>query len=580
MDDSIIREYQELYGKRNEHIFQLALRKLRVIYAGGDAREVPIRHKDLSAHYSTLLEEYLDTCRENSFSVVHIGNIGCQLRKFFRFLQSQGIASVTNVTIRSLLDFHNSDIGSTRNIRMMAESHVKGILRYLSEKGEVHESLWMFLEFLQDGLVYLVEDLDEEKRSQYYANDDSTSLFSREAYREAIQKLLKYLDTLGYNNKSMTMNHRGLMSFYTFLCVNDLHYRPEIVQLWLSQCSSGSKKSMLTFRRILLQAGDWLNGSFDVNKSFQHEPPEWMRLPDWCKKEILNYLDIRKKERMSAKTISMDMCSTARFCAYLVAQNLSSFGDLTAQAIKDFNALDRHKSVAGKNAYNSRIRGFLRFLGRKEVLDNPNLYLALTNKNVQKEKIIEILSQEDKKAIEDFCKTASTPMELRDKAILRLGMMMGVRGCDIAQMKISDIDWKRHTISFFQEKTDVEVKLHMPTQVGNAIYEYLKKGRPTNAKYPNVFLHHRAPFDPIHAQDCGLAIGRVLNSHGHRFHTTRRTFATEMFRAGNSKAAIIDATGQTNTESLRPYISLDCKKMWECPLSQADLGITAPRMDL
>ena len=80
--------------------------------------------------------------------------------------------------------------------------------------------------------------------------------------------------------------------------------------------------------------------------------------------------------------------------------------------------------------------------------------------------------------------SASTPMELRDIAIVLLGLRMGMRSVDICKLMISDISWKDQTISFVQQKTGVFVALPMPTDVGNSLYRYIIEGRP----WPICFL--------------------------------------------------------------------------------------------
>ena len=46
-------------------------------------------------------------------------------------------------------------------------------------------------------------------------------------------------------------------------------------------------------------------------------------------------------------------------------------------------------------------------------------------------------------------------LSLRKKAMLLLGLKMGMRSSDIVKLKIDDVDWNTASIRFVQEKTAV-----------------------------------------------------------------------------------------------------------------------------
>ena len=69
---------------------------------------------------------------------------------------------------------------------------------------------------------------------------------------------------------------------------------------------------------------------------------------------------------------------------------------------------------------------------------------------------------------------------------------MGLRSCDIVKLRTSNINWERQTIKIVQQKTLCEIEVPMPTEVGNAIYLYLKN-RKTNSE--TLFIKTRMPFN-------------------------------------------------------------------------------------
>lgn len=78
------------------------------------------------------------------------------------------------------------------------------------------------------------------------------------------------------------------------------------------------------------------------------------------------------------------------------------------------------------------------------------------------------------------------PVELRDAAIVLLGVRMGLRACDILALRFPDIDWKNRQISIVMKKTKTQITLPMPVEVGNAIYSYITS-RQTKDRYEIYF---------------------------------------------------------------------------------------------
>lgn len=141
---------------------------------------------------------------------------------------------------------------------------------------------------------------------------------------------------------------------------------------------------------------------------------------------------------------------------------------------------------------------------------------------------------------------------------------------------MSDINWKERSICFCQEKSGAEVSLAMPVSVGNAIYHYLRDGRPKNVNCDYIFVTVKAPYRKLAPLSCRQALCRALPDRkvkGSGFHVTRKTFATERLRNNVSPDHIADAMGHVTPSSLTPYLSLDDERIGLCPLSITDLVI-------
>jgi len=104
----------------------------------------------------------------------------------------------------------------------------------------------------------------------------------------------------------------------------------------------------------------------------------------------------------------------------------------------------------------------------------------------------------------------STAVGRRDFAILLTLSRLGVRACEVAKLRLADIDWRAGEL-IVRGKGDRHERLPLPTDVGEALVDYLRHGRPAS-RDRHLFLTARAPFRPL-TGGAG-AIGQVVRSAG------------------------------------------------------------------
>ena len=129
----------------------------------------------------------------------------------------------------------------------------------------------------------------------------------------------------------------------------------------------------------------------------------------------------------------------------------------------------------------------------------------------------------------------TTAVGRRDFAILLMLSRLGMRACEVAQLRLSDIDWRAGEM-IVRGKGDRHERLPVPTDVGEALVDDLRHGRPPTVDR-HVFLKARAPFRPLTGG--GGAIGMLVRTAYLRaglepagVHALRHTVATEALRAG------------------------------------------------
>ena len=131
----------------------------------------------------------------------------------------------------------------------------------------------------------------------------------------------------------------------------------------------------------------------------------------------------------------------------------------------------------------------------------------------------------------------------------------------MAFLELDDIDWKSGRL-LVSGKGGQRTQLPLPTDVGEAIVEYLRRGRPRSTSR-RVFLRCRAPIRGfVTAQAIGSivqhAIGRTgVDAPSKGTHQFRHALATEMLRTCASLSEIGDLLGHRSPETTKIYAKVD-----------------------
>lgn len=168
----------------------------------------------------------------------------------------------------------------------------------------------------------------------------------------------------------------------------------------------------------------------------------------------------------------------------------------------------------------------------------------------------------------------TTPIGKRDYAITLLGARLGVRIGDILNLTINDIDWDTKQISIVQGKTRESLVLPLPMDVGWAIIDYLKNGRPIT-EYPNIFVVHNAPYIgcPFKStlrhnitkalKRAGIPIDKTKH---YGWHSLRHSLATNLLQNNVETSTISDILGHADPQVARHYLRVDMNGLSKCAL--------------
>ena len=163
----------------------------------------------------------------------------------------------------------------------------------------------------------------------------------------------------------------------------------------------------------------------------------------------------------------------------------------------------------------------------------------------------------------------------RDYAIMLIAAKIGLRACDIAKLKLSEIDWRGKEIRIVQQKTGSPVALPLTAEIGNAIIDYFDNARGTvDSQY--MFPLPKNPLECIKSPTISALTTKYMNIAGiddtlpyRGVHSFRRSFGKRLLDASLTPDMLMEMLGQVSPNSIKPYTMIyeDGLKRCSMPLS-------------
>jgi len=171
------------------------------------------------------------------------------------------------------------------------------------------------------------------------------------------------------------------------------------------------------------------------------------------------------------------------------------------------------------------------------------------------------------------------PTGKRDYATVLLVTRLGLRVSDIRCLKISDINWDRKILSIVMQKTRQPLELPLLEDIGWAIIDYLKNGRPQTAS-DKVFIRHNAPYEGFSDNNSlGKMLTGYMNKAGivmrgqkHGLHSLRSTLASLMLENETPLPVISETLGHQNINTTSIYLKIDMKGLKNCTIDPEEVS--------
>lgn len=300
---------------------------------------------------------------------------------------------------------------------------------------------------------------------------------------------------------------------------------------------------------------------------FQSAPPSLLEVKATAYGEYL-----RNVRGLAATTIRQHLVTAMEFLDHLgFGSSPGKLARVNASDIEQF--IKGHGRRIGRTSLQhvvAQVRGFLRFLalsdeiapGLETQIDTPRVYRG--------ESLPRALPWGTVKAFMASI-DRSTPMGRRDYAIFLLITTYGMRSCEVVNLRLEDIEWRRDCIRLVQRKTGGSLFLPLTNAVGASLVDYLRHGRP-GLPFREVFLRARAPMGTLKP----TAVNEAFQAWGRRAgleipfqgsHCLRHSLAVHLLRQGASLKEIGDILGHHSAESTCVYIRLAVEDLRDVALA-------------
>lgn len=263
-----------------------------------------------------------------------------------------------------------------------------------------------------------------------------------------------------------------------------------------------------------------------------------------------------------------DRCAEARrFLDWLGER--SSAEQLASIAVADIDAYVRWRATSlqrqALKSATQHLRSFLRHLhgsGRA-----PDLAAAVISPRVYTfEGIPSALRSVDIEKVLRCTRQDRRPVGLRDYAMLLILSTYGLRAGEVVALRLQDIDWTHDRLQIRHSKTGAHSELPLLRAPGEAILEYLRRGRPATP-CREIFVRAKAPYRAFRSGTLYAALQERLKAAGvtpqgkRGAHAFRHARAVSLLKRDTPLKIIGDLLGHRSVQSTMTYLKLDAEAL-------------------
>lgn len=274
----------------------------------------------------------------------------------------------------------------------------------------------------------------------------------------------------------------------------------------------------------------------------------------------------------SKATVEHYTKQSSYFMDYLQAQGMHDFSGISMDTINAYLLTLAGFSYKTVEQNICSLRAFFRFLYGENTISTDFASKMPMVKSRKQTSIPSVWTTDELTKLIGAIDRAS-PKGKRDYAIILIACRLGLRCKDIKNLRLGDFHWAEKKLCFVQSKTRQPMELPLVADVGWAVIDYLKYGRP-KVDTDFIFVRHMAPFLPFSEGDhlAQLILSYMEKAHVPKLkkrrgmHSLRHTMASVLLEKETPLPVISDIIGHLDTNSTAVYLKIDMERLAQCPL--------------
>ncbi len=400
------------------------------------------------------------------------------------------------------------------------------------------------------------------------------------------QKKIKMVDLCKLVEQKMVDLGFSKSALYSYCSVweklqvfaGDKYYSPKLCADFLAEkyqidrlegCRKFTKTQMYYLRAVRVLADYYNFGTFFRRKNIKRD----IKWPENFSIPVESYISHLKVRGRSSSHLHRNQNTIKAFLLYLDKISVYSITDVKSEHVSGYiTSLVGYapKTIA---VMVSILKCFFRYLYMNEMITFPlseslpkvpncvRTILPTVWSKGEIEKIIKVIDR-------------GNPVGKRNYAIILLVARLGLRIGDVRNLQLSNINWSTNEITFSQNKTNSTLTLPLLNEVGWAIIDYLKHGRP-ETETKNIFVNHIAPFRSIGQSNnlynmimkyIVMAGIPVMGKSRIGMHSLRHSLASELMQNNVEITTISEILGHSTVETTRQYLRVNLSGLRQCAL--------------
>jgi site-specific recombinase XerD len=294
-----------------------------------------------------------------------------------------------------------------------------------------------------------------------------------------------------------------------------------------------------------------------------------------------DYLASCRARGNAETTVATKDKAASRFLGYLDATDTGDLAVLGVRDVSGFLLRQRQRGLGRKTVAGMRscVADFLGFLAAAGRAPDGLAERLPPHRHVRHESTPHLWSADEIRRVLAVIDRRSA-VGKRDYAMILATARLGLRISDLRHLELGDLDWRARRITITQHKTGRPLSLPLLDDVGWAIIDYVRAGRP-ETDCAKVFVKHRGPFN---AFGCSSSIASRLSRYAARagiefgagevcgMHSLRGALAVAMISNDTPIPVVSAVLGHASSDTTQAYyLRFDTERLRCCALDVEDV---------